>query len=106
MPAFAVIAAAATLSLVGVRAVDAWKAVKQRPTATENNQGPATTTLVGRADLLHVVPDTIAFAVTLRQSRAVRRVLRAREARRARTRLIQIGALLAPVVEQLTKARI
>jgi uncharacterized protein YggE len=69
LPAFAVIAAAATLGVVGVRGIDAWKAIKgPRPESREPLREPATTTLVGRAEQLHITPDTIAFAVTLRAS--------------------------------------
>jgi uncharacterized protein YggE len=69
LPAFAVIAAAATLGVVGVRGIDAWKTIKgPRHESRESPGEPATTTLVGRADQLHITPDTIAFAVTLRVS--------------------------------------
>jgi len=62
MPAFAVIAAAASLGIVGVHAIDAWKASKQARAASPE---PSTTTMIGRASMDHIQPDRISWSISV-----------------------------------------
>jgi len=61
-PAFAVIAAAASLGIVGVHAIDAWKASKHPRVASPE---PSTTTVIGRASIDHIKPDRISWSISV-----------------------------------------
>jgi uncharacterized protein YggE len=61
MPAFAVIALAATTAFVGDRAIDAWSAWKRPMPAPE---GPNMTNVIGKAELAHIKPDHVSWTVT------------------------------------------